>query len=107
MLAGVLFGLCLAPVKALVATPAAAAVVIAVWLVVLRYRRAYATPAAALTAALVIAYDAPGLALDAVADRADAAFSSCRSSRWRRSRASRCRCSSSRWRRRTCRASRC
>jgi benzoate membrane transport protein len=65
MLAGVLFGLCLAPVKAFVETPAAAAIVIAVWLVVLRFRRVYATPAAALAAALVIAHDAPNLAFGA------------------------------------------
>jgi benzoate membrane transport protein len=65
MLAGVLFGLCLAPIKALVAEPAGAAAIIGVWLIVLRYRRIYATPAAALTAAMVIAYDAPGFALDA------------------------------------------
>jgi benzoate membrane transport protein len=67
MLAGVLFGLCLAPIKALLVAPAGAAAVIGVWLVVLRYRRVYATPAAALAAALVIAYDAPGFALDAAA----------------------------------------
>ena len=65
MLAGVLFGLCLSPIKAIVAEPAGAAIVIAVWLLVLRYRRVYATPAAALAAAFVIAYDAPGRALDA------------------------------------------
>jgi len=65
MLAGVLFGLCLAPIKAFVAAPGAAAIVIFVWLVVLRYRRVYATPAAALAAALVIAHNAPSLALGA------------------------------------------
>ena len=65
MLAGVLFGLCLAPVKAFVETPTAAAIVIAVWLVVLRFRRVYATPAAALAAALVIVHDAPNFALGA------------------------------------------
>jgi benzoate membrane transport protein len=64
MLAGVLFNLCLAPVKAFVETPYAAAIVVIVWLVVVRYRRVYATPAAALAAALVIAHDAPSLALD-------------------------------------------
>ena len=64
MLAGVLFGLCLAPVKAVVAAPGPAAFVIAVWLVVVRYRRVYATPAAALAAALVIVAHAPGSALD-------------------------------------------
>lgn len=65
MLAGVLFNLCLAPVKAFVAAPYAALIVIAVWLAVFRFRRIYATPAAALAAALVIAYGAPSLALDA------------------------------------------
>jgi benzoate membrane transport protein len=67
MLAGVLFNLCLAPVKSAAAAPAATAFVVAVWLVVLRYRRIYATPAAAFAAALVIAYQAPGLALGRVA----------------------------------------
>ncbi len=67
MLAGVLFGLCLAPIKAIVATPAAAAIVIGVWLVVLRYRRIYATPAAALAAALVIEHNAPSLAAGPIA----------------------------------------
>jgi benzoate membrane transport protein len=65
MLAGVLFGLCLAPIKAFVETPAAAAIVVVVWLLVLRFRRVYATPAAALAAALVIAHDAPNLTLGA------------------------------------------
>ena len=65
MLAGVLFGLCLAPVKSFVAWPAATTAVLAVWLVTLRYRRVFATPAAALAAALIIAYDAPGFSLAA------------------------------------------
>jgi len=65
MLAGVLFGLCLAPIKAILAAPLGAAAIIGVWLIVLRYRRAYATPAAALAAALVIAHDAPALTLHA------------------------------------------
>lgn len=65
MLAGVLFGLCLAPVKSFVAWPAATTAVLAVWLVTLRYRRVFATPAAALAAALIIFYDAPGFSLAA------------------------------------------
>jgi len=54
MLAGVLFSLCLAPVKAMVETPAEAAAIIIVWLVVARWKRLYATPAAAVIAALLI-----------------------------------------------------
>jgi benzoate membrane transport protein len=55
MLAGVLFSLCLAPVKAMVEAPAEAAAIVVLWLVVARWRRLYATPAAAVLAALIIA----------------------------------------------------
>jgi len=50
LLAGVLFSLCLAPVKAMAETPAAAAAIIVVWLIVARFKRLYATPAAAIIA---------------------------------------------------------
>ena len=54
MLAGILFALCLAPVQAMVAAPRLAAPIIAAWLVVMRWKRVYATPAAALVAGVVI-----------------------------------------------------
>jgi len=59
MLAGVLFDLCLAPVKALASDTLAAAAVIALWLVVGQWKRLFATPAAALLAALIIVARAP------------------------------------------------
>jgi benzoate membrane transport protein len=64
MLAGILFGLCLAPIKALVEAPGSAALVILAWLIVSRWKRLYATPAAAIVAALVIAYSGQGGAFD-------------------------------------------
>jgi benzoate membrane transport protein len=67
MLAGVLFSLCLAPVKAMVETPAEAAAIIIVWLVVARWKRLYATPAAAIIAALLIALLHRGTATGLVA----------------------------------------
>ena len=54
MLAGILFALCLAPVQAMVAAPRLAAPIIAAWLLVMRWKRVYATPAAALVAGAVI-----------------------------------------------------
>ena len=59
MLAGVLFGLCLAPIKALADEPYSAAAVIAVWLIVGQWRRLFATPAAAIVAAIIVAARAP------------------------------------------------
>jgi len=59
MLAGVLFGLCLAPVKALGLEPLSAAIVLAVWILVGRWKRLFATPAAAIAAAVVIGLKAP------------------------------------------------
>jgi benzoate membrane transport protein len=56
MLAGVLFGLCLAPIRALIEAPLAAAPIVLAWLVVSRWSRIYATPIAAVVAALVIAF---------------------------------------------------
>src|SRR5271166_4219770 len=55
MLAGVLFGLCLAPIRALVEAPVGAGLIVVSWLVVSRWKRLYATPIAALVAGLVIA----------------------------------------------------
>jgi len=55
MLAGVLFGLVLQPIRALILTPLPAAIVLAVWFVVSRWKRAWATPAAALVAIAIIA----------------------------------------------------
>ena len=48
MLAGVLFGLCLAPVKAIAAYPWAGLAIVLVWAVVARFRRLWAMPAAVL-----------------------------------------------------------
>ncbi|KQT82501.1 benzoate/H(+) symporter BenE family transporter [Aurantimonas sp. Leaf443] len=64
MLAGVLFSLCLAPVKAIGAEPLPALAVAAVWLVVMRLNRLYAVPAAALVAGVLITvlHGAPPLA---------------------------------------------
>jgi benzoate membrane transport protein len=65
MLAGILFGLCLAPIKGLIEAPAPTAIVILAWLVVSRWKRLYATPAAAIAAGLLIAFGSgggPGLA---------------------------------------------
>jgi len=64
MLAGILFGLCLAPIKALIDTPMAATLVILVWLLVSRWKRLYATPSAAIVAGLVIAFSGQAGALD-------------------------------------------
>jgi len=64
MLAGILFGLCLAPIKALIETPLAAMLVILSWLIVSRWKRLYATPAAAIAAGLVIAFSGQSEALD-------------------------------------------
>ena len=54
MLAGVLFGLCLKPIGALVEAPIGAALIVLAWLVVSRWKRIYATPIAALVAGVVI-----------------------------------------------------
>jgi benzoate membrane transport protein len=55
MLAGVLLGLCLAPVKAVAETPALGLPVVLAWAVVARIRRIYAVPAAVIMAAVLIA----------------------------------------------------
>jgi benzoate membrane transport protein len=67
MLAGVLFGLCLAPIHALIEAPKAAAAIILVWLAVSRWKRLYATPAAAIVAVLLIGFGGAGGGLN-VAD---------------------------------------
>ena len=56
MLAGVLLGLCLAPVKAVAETPLLGLAIVGVWALVARFRRLYAVPAAVLvTLVLVLA----------------------------------------------------
>jgi benzoate membrane transport protein len=60
MLAGILFGLCLQPIRALIEVPIPAAIVILTWLFVSRWKRAWATPAAAIIAAVIIGYSGGG-----------------------------------------------
>ena len=55
MLAGVLLGLCLAPVRAVAAMPAFALPVVLTWALVARVKRLYAVPAAAALALALIA----------------------------------------------------
>ena len=57
MLAGVIFGLCLAPIRALIEAPLGAVPIVLTWLVVSRWSRVYATPIAAVVAAIVIAFN--------------------------------------------------
>ncbi len=64
MLAGILFGLCLAPIKALIEVPMSATLVILAWLIVSRWKRLFATPTAAIVAGLVIAFNGAGGGLD-------------------------------------------
>jgi benzoate membrane transport protein len=54
MLAGVLFGLCLTPIQALIDAPVSAGLIVLSWLVVSRWKRVYATPIAVLVAGLVV-----------------------------------------------------
>src|SRR5450631_2733479 len=61
MLAGILFALCLAPVQAMVAAPRLAAPIIVAWLLVGRWKRISATPAAALVAAVLIVWTSHGM----------------------------------------------
>ncbi|MFI9641201.1 benzoate/H(+) symporter BenE family transporter [Micromonospora sp. NPDC051925] len=63
MLAGVLLPLCTAPVRALVEVPALAAPVIVTWLVLHRFARRWAVPAALLVAALAIALTTSGASI--------------------------------------------
>ncbi len=55
MLAGVLLPLCLAPVRAVAATPAIGLAIVTAWLLVGKFNRLYAMPAAVLAAAIAIA----------------------------------------------------
>ncbi len=55
VLAGVLFGLCLAPIRGLIEAPVGAGAIVLSWLAVSRWKRIYATPVAALVAGVVIA----------------------------------------------------
>ena len=59
MLAGILFDLCLAPVRALGEQPAAAAVIALTFILVAVWRRAFAVPAAALVTIAIIAWSLP------------------------------------------------
>ncbi|MEP3047490.1 MAG: benzoate/H(+) symporter BenE family transporter [Roseibium sp.] len=57
MLAGVLFGLCLAPVRAVAELPVYALIVIAVWAVALRFVRLYAVPLAMMVTFAIAFFD--------------------------------------------------
>ncbi|WP_446217818.1 benzoate/H(+) symporter BenE family transporter [Micromonospora sp. IBHARD004] len=59
MLAGVLLPLCTAPVRALVEVPRLAGPVVLTWLVLHRFARRWAVPAALAVAAVAIAFTAP------------------------------------------------
>ncbi|MEU5941759.1 benzoate/H(+) symporter BenE family transporter [Micromonospora sp. NPDC047548] len=63
MLAGVLLPLCTAPVRALVEVPWLAAPVIVTWLLLHRFARRWAVPAALVVAAVAIALTSPGRGL--------------------------------------------
>jgi benzoate membrane transport protein len=54
MLAGVLLGLCLAPVRAVAQTPALGLTIVVVWALVARFRRLYAVPVAVLVTGVLI-----------------------------------------------------
>jgi benzoate membrane transport protein len=65
MLAGVLLGLCLAPVEAVIQFPVIGLAIVVTWAVVARLRRLLAVPAAVLVTAIAIVWNAgliPGLA---------------------------------------------
>jgi benzoate membrane transport protein len=61
MLAGILFAMCLAPVQAMRVAPMLAAPIIVAWLLVARWKRIYATPAAAIVAAIIIVWTSHGV----------------------------------------------
>lgn len=63
MLGGIVFTLCLAPIRAVAAEPAAGLAIAATWLVVGRLKRLYAVPAAALVAVGIILFKVPPAAL--------------------------------------------
>ena len=56
MLAGILFGLCLAPVKAMTEVPALAAPIVLAWALAWRFARPYAVPAALLVTIAVVVF---------------------------------------------------
>ncbi len=64
MLAGVLFGLCLKPIAALIEAPFSATLIVLARLIVSRWKRTYATPLAALVDGLVIAASGPAAGFD-------------------------------------------
>ncbi|MBV9218398.1 MAG: benzoate/H(+) symporter BenE family transporter [Methylobacteriaceae bacterium] len=64
MLAGVLFGLCLAPVKAVAQAPALGLPVVVAWALVARLNRLYAVPAALLVTIVVVVVTAQGTAVE-------------------------------------------
>ena len=68
MLAGVLLGLCLAPVRAVAAFPLLGITIIVVWAVVLVLRRLYAVPVAVVVTALLIVFatDLPSAQLGSI-----------------------------------------
>ncbi len=66
MLAGVLFGLCLMPVRALIVAPEQTLPIILSWLIVSRWSRVYATPVAAVAAVIVIGLSASTPAVHSV-----------------------------------------
>jgi len=103
MLAGVLFGLCLKPIAALIEAPSSATLIVLAWLIVSRWKRTYATPLAALVDGLVIAASGPAAGFDlATITRVPSSLR--RRSHWERSSASLHPCSLSPWLRRTFRA---
>ncbi len=59
MLAGVLLGLCLKPVKAVAEAPAMGLAIVVTWALVARFRRVLAVPAAVLVAVVLIAATTP------------------------------------------------
>jgi benzoate membrane transport protein len=60
MLAGVLLGLCLAPVRAVGQLPWQALAIIGTWAIVARFHRLYAVPAAVLVTVVLVVLAAPG-----------------------------------------------
>ncbi len=67
MLAGVLLGLCLAPVKAIAEAPTYGLAIIVTWALVAKFRRLYAVPAAVLVTVIIIALTTDVSHLDAAA----------------------------------------
>ncbi len=65
MLAGILLGMCMAPVKAVMYAPASALPIIIVWAVALRINRLFAVPAAVVVTGIVIALTSSGFVMDA------------------------------------------